>query len=81
MRTPLVPSLPASNTAPNVELVDSERLGRAVHYVLIRTQNRGINKALPVDAHDLDTLIDLLQTARQLLHAKTIPTGQQTPRP
>lgn len=81
MRTPIVPSLPASNTAPTVELVDSERLDRAVHYALIRTTRRAVNKAISVDAHDIDTLIDLLQRARSLLHAKGIATSleHQTP--
>jgi hypothetical protein len=77
MRTPLVPSTQPSPTAPAVEIVDSEQLDRVVHYLLIKTTHRGTNKAFRVEAHDLDVLADLIDTARRYLRDRHIPTGLQ----
>jgi hypothetical protein len=75
MRERLVASTPGREGAPNVDLVSSERLDRASHYVLIHTQHRATNKALQIDAIDLDHTIDLLQTARRFLHQRRIATS------
>lgn len=79
MRNQIAPSTAPSATCPEIEIVDSERLGRAVHYMLIKTKHRNGNKALRVEAHDLDVLADMIDTARRILAEKRVPTGLSQP--
>lgn len=81
MRTPVTTDLPTTDATPALYVVDGVRLDRAVHYVLLHTQHRSVNKAIAVDAADLDAVIDLFTHARALLHAKHVATSPAIPHP